>query len=258
MWKKWFSKTEKAVSELSYKEIDPSRLPRHIAIIMDGNGRWAQKQGLLRTVGHRAGVEALREIVKAASNLQIKALTAYAFSTENWKRPNEEVNFLMKLFSEYLDSEIEELNKNNVKIRFIGRMKDLSEVLQSKIERAQARTAANTGLILSLAVNYGSRDEITRAVKIIAEKTVNRQIAIDQITEETINACLDTAEIPELDLVIRPSGDLRVSNFLLWQMAYAELWFTDVHWPDFKPAHLVQAICDYQARDRRFGGLNQK
>lgn len=259
MWKKWFGKADKANEGFAaYQKIDPDRLPKHIAIIMDGNGRWAQKRGLLRTFGHRAGVETLREIVKSASNLQIKALTAYAFSTENWKRPDEEVNFLMKLFSDYLDSEIEELNQNNVKIRFIGRTGELSEVLQTKIESAQARTAANTGLILTLAVNYGSRDEITRAVKIIAEKVAKRQMDAEQITEDSIGAHLDTAEMPELDLVIRPSGDLRVSNFLLWQMAYAELWFTDVHWPDFKPAHFVQAICDYQARDRRFGGLNKK
>ncbi len=256
MWKKWFGKTKEDVSKLEeYKNVDFDRLPRHIAIIMDGNGRWAQKQGLLRTFGHRAGVETLREIVKSASSIGIQALTAYAFSTENWKRPDTEVKFLMDLFSEYLDSEIEELHENNIKIRFIGRIHELSDLLQSKIETAQLRTANNTGLILNLAVNYGSRDEITRTVKIIANKVKNNELNINEINEAMITNHLDTAGVPELDLVIRPSGDLRISNFLLWQMAYAEFWFTEINWPDFKSRHLLQAILAFQQRERRFGGL---
>ncbi len=256
MWKKWFGKTKEDVSKLEeYKNVDFDRLPRHIAIIMDGNGRWAQKQGLLRTFGHRAGVETLREIVKSASSIGIQALTAYAFSTENWKRPDTEVKFLMDLFSEYLDSEIEELHENNIKIRFIGRIHELSDLLQSKIETAQLRTANNTGLILNLAVNYGSRDEITRTVKIIANKVKNNELNINEINEAMITDHLDTAGVPELDLVIRPSGDLRISNFLLWQMAYAEFWFTEINWPDFKSRHLLQAILAFQQRERRFGGL---
>ena len=256
MWKRWFGKTNEDVTKLeAYKSIDFDKLPKHIAIIMDGNGRWAQKQGLMRTLGHRAGVETLREVVKAASGLGIQALTAYAFSTENWKRPDSEVKFLMDLFSEYLDREIDELHENNVKIRFIGIIEELSNLLQTKIESAQLRTANNTGLILNLAVNYGSRDEITRTVKIIANKVKNNEIKIEEINENFITNHLDTAGIPEVDLVIRPSGDLRISNFLLWQMAYAEFWFTEINWPDFKPNDLLQAVLSYQKRERRFGGL---
>ncbi|MEG6585918.1 isoprenyl transferase [Dendrosporobacter sp. 1207_IL3150] len=257
MWKKWFSKSGEVTKIPEVDLIDPTRIPQHVAVIMDGNGRWAQKQGLIRTFGHRAGVERLRDIVKAASRLGVKALTAYAFSTENWKRPDEEVNFLMSLFSEYLDTEIEELHQNQVKIRFIGKIDELALNLQHKIENAQARTSENTGLILNLAVNYGGRAEITRAVKIIAEKVQTGELKIEDISDNTIQNNLFTGELPDPDLLIRPSGDLRISNFLLWQSAYSELWFTDINWPDFKPEHLVQAIIDFQKRDRRFGGIKK-
>lgn len=259
MWKKWIGRkeTENKSAEI-YADIDLSKLPRHIAIIMDGNGRWAQKQGLLRTFGHRVGVESLKEIVRSASNIGIKALTAYAFSTENWKRPDEEVTFLMNLFSEYIDREIDELDAENIKIRFIGRIEELSDQLKIKFENAQTRTADNTGLILNLAVNYGSRDEITRAVKIIAQKVVENKVSIDAIDEKMLEDSLDTAGVPPLDLVIRPGGDYRISNFLLWQAAYAEFWYTNINWPDFKPCHLYEAIRDYQKRDRRFGGVKAK
>lgn len=257
MWKKWFGKSSEVFPAPGLNLIDRESIPRHIAIIMDGNGRWAQRKGLLRTFGHRAGVESLRDIVKAASELGIKVLTAYAFSTENWKRPDEEVNFLMSLFSEYLDSEIDELHQNDVQIKFIGKIDELAVTLQHKIENAQARTLHNNGLILNLAVNYGGRAEITRAVQIITEKVATGALKPEEITDNTIQDHLYTAALPDPDLLIRPSGDLRISNFLLWQSAYAEFWFTDINWPDFKPKHLIQAIIDYQKRDRRFGGVNK-
>ncbi|GBG56263.1 isoprenyl transferase [Sporomusaceae bacterium FL31] len=255
MWKKWFSKISKSSSEAGFSLLDPTRIPAHIAIIMDGNGRWAQRQGLIRTFGHRAGVESLRDIVKTASQIGVKVLTAYAFSTENWKRPDEEVNFLMSLFSEYLDNEIDELDQNQVQIRFIGKIDELAVALQHKIENAQTRTKKNCGLILNLAVNYGGRAEITRAVQIIADKVQSGELKPQDITDNTIQNYLYTQQLPDPDLLIRPSGDLRISNFLLWQSAYSEFWFTDINWPDFKPEHLVQAINDYQKRDRRFGGV---
>lgn len=259
MWKKLFGTENNDISQLdAYQKIDLNQVPKHIAIIMDGNGRWAQKKGLLRTLGHKAGVDTLKKIVKAAMKIEVKALTVYAFSTENWKRPHEEVDFLMNLFSEYLEREIDELYTDNTKIQFSGRIHELSKGLQNQIENAQTRTAGNTGLILNLAVNYGSRDEITRAVKIIAQQVLDHKITVDEIEESTIEQNLYTVDLPPLDLVIRPSGDLRISNFLLWQIAYAEFWFTETNWPDFKPSDLIEAIVDYQKRDRRFGGLNKK
>jgi undecaprenyl diphosphate synthase len=243
------------VTPQDYTGIDPQKLPRHIAIIMDGNGRWAQKRGLPRTFGHRAGVEALRGIVTTAAEIGIEVLTTYAFSTENWKRPTEEVNLLMSLFSEYLDNEINELHQNGVQIRFIGNTQELASGLQRKMEHAVNVTAANTGLILNIAVNYGGRAEIVRSVQLIAKKIADHQLNPEDITAEIIGQNLYTADLPDPDLLIRPSGDLRISNFLLWQSAYAELWFTNMNWPDFKPKDLIQAVLDYQRRERRFGGL---
>lgn len=254
VWKKWFGDKPKNKPD-NYDTIDPNKLPGHVAIIMDGNGRWAQKKGLPRTLGHRAGAETLREIVMTASELGIKVLTAYAFSTENWRRPTDEVNLLMSLLAEYLDNEINELDKNNVQVRFIGKIEDLALALQKKIEKAQTQTAHNTGLILNLAVNYGGRAELTRAVKIISEKVAKQELAIEAITEKIIEENLYTANLPAPDLLIRPSGDFRISNFLLWQIAYAEFWFTETNWPDFKPENFLQAIRDYQQRERRFGGV---
>lgn len=258
MWKKWFSKKSKDDNKKPYDSLDISRIPNHIAIIMDGNGRWAQKRGLPRTFGHSAGAETLRDIVKTASEIGVQVLTAYAFSTENWKRPTDEVSLLMKLLSDYLDNEIDELCDNNVKIRFIGDTKELAQVLQHKIEKAQTRTAKNTGLVLNLAVNYGGRAEIVRAVQIIANKIAQKELIPDEINETLIKQHLYTFDLPDPDLLIRPSGDFRISNFLLWQLAYTEFWFTNLFWPDFKPEHLIQAISDYQHRDRRFGGLTSK
>jgi undecaprenyl diphosphate synthase len=256
VWNKWFGRRNSgSLAATGYDQLDPQKLPSHIAIIMDGNGRWAKKRGLPRSLGHRAGVEALRDIVTAASEIGVGVLTAYAFSTENWKRPTEEVNLLMSLFSEYLDNEINELHKNKVQIRFIGKIDGLATGLQHKIDQAEQLTSGNTGLILNIAVNYGGRDEIVQAVKAIAEKVLNKEIIPSDINEATIKGQLYTPDIPDPDLLIRPSGDLRISNFLLWQSAYAELWFTTVNWPDFKPERLIQAILDYQQRERRFGGI---
>ncbi|HWR39708.1 MAG TPA: isoprenyl transferase [Patescibacteria group bacterium] len=260
MWKKWFSKKNVSVSQNSQANqalADAGPVPRHIAVIMDGNGRWARQKGCPRTFGHRAGAETLREIVKAASEIGVEVLSAYAFSTENWKRPAEEVSFLMRLFSDYLDNEINELDENNVKIRFIGNIGGLSLVLQNKIAKAQQQTAGNTGMVLNLAVNYGGRAEITQAVCQLAEKVQAGQMRPDEITEELIGNHLYTSGLPDPDLLIRPSGDCRISNFLLWQLAYTEFWLTDIQWPDFTPAHLLEAIQDFQRRDRRFGGLNK-
>lgn len=254
MWKKWFGRN-KSNTPTEYNQLNPDKIPKHIAIIMDGNGRWAQRRGLPRTFGHRAGVEALRGIVSSASEIGVGVLTTYAFSTENWKRPAEEVSLLMSLFSEYLDNEINELHDNGVQIRFIGNIGDLSRSLQKKIDRAQKMTAGNTGLILNIAVNYGGRAEILRAVQTIAQKVLNQELTTAAITDDVIHQYLYTSDLPDPDLLIRPSGDFRISNFLLWQSAYAELWFTNVNWPDFKTEHLIQAILDYQQRERRFGGL---
>ncbi|HWR43130.1 isoprenyl transferase [Sporomusa sp.] len=254
MWKKWFSKKD-TEEHNNYNNIDSEKIPRHVAIIMDGNGRWAQKKGFPRAFGHRAGAETLRGIVKASSEIGIQVLTAYAFSTENWRRPADEVDLLMSLLADYLDNEITELHQNNVQIRFIGKIDELAPTLQKKIEKAQAQTAHNTGLILNLAVNYGGRAELLRAVKIIAEKVLHKDLELQAIDESIIEEHLYTANLPAPDLLIRPSGDFRISNFLLWQMAYTEFWFTDINWPDFKSEDLVRAIYEFQQRERRFGGI---
>lgn len=238
-------------------QIDKDRLPKHIAIIMDGNGRWANKKGLPRTFGHKAGAEALRSIVKICSQIGIGALTVYAFSTENWKRPKDEVSFLMTLLSDYIDSEIEELDSKNVKIQFIGAVDELADNLQEKIRYAQEKTQFNSGLCFNIAVNYGSRTEILKAVQKIAQKAEVGEIKAAELTEQHISNYLYTAGLPDPDILIRSSGEMRLSNFLLWQLAYTELWMTDKNWPDFKPDDLCMAIIDYQKRDRRFGGLNK-
>jgi undecaprenyl diphosphate synthase len=255
VWKKWFGKADKR--DKQYEGLDPARVPRHVAIIMDGNGRWAQKRGLPRTFGHRAGAEALRAIVRTAAELRIGVLTTYAFSTENWKRPAEEVDLLMNLFSDYLDNEIGELNDNGIRLRFSGQTEALAPGLREKIAQAEAKTAANEGMILNIAVNYGGRAEITRAVQLIAADVASGAMAPDDISEEVIGRHLYTAGMPDPDLLIRPAGDQRLSNFLLWQSAYAEFWFTDINWPDFRPEHLIAAVADFQRRDRRFGGLTR-
>lgn len=254
-WRVRGQKTDSQKFDELMAAIDGNRLPIHIAIIMDGNGRWATRRGLPRAMGHRAGVESLREIVNICSGLGIPHLTVYAFSTENWKRPKEEVNILMDLLVEYLKKEIAELNSKNVRVRAIGRISELPDRAVAALAEAEELTRKNTGLSLNLALNYGGRTEITEAVRKIAEMAKNGGIQLDQVNEELIASCLYTGGIPDPDLLIRPSGEQRISNFLLWQVAYAEFWYSPELWPDFRKVHLLQAILDYQTRQRRFGGL---
>jgi undecaprenyl diphosphate synthase len=227
--------------------------PRHIAIIMDGNGRWATEKGLPRVRGHQAGVESIREVVRACGELGIRYLTLYAFSTENWARPKDEVNFLMNLLSEYLDRELKELSANDVKLRVIGKMGDLPDEVQQKIGRNLDATRNNTGLVLTLALSYSSRVEIVDAARRIAEKVSGAAMRLEDITPETFAQHLYTAGIPDPDLLIRTSGELRISNFLLWQLSYTEIYVTEKLWPDFRKEDLQEAIQEYTRRERRFG-----
>jgi undecaprenyl diphosphate synthase len=235
--------------------IDETNLPKHVAIIMDGNGRWAKKRRMPRGYGHRAGAETLKKIVRAASDIGIKVLTVYAFSTENWKRPQEEVSLLMSLIEEYVGKNILELNENNVIMRFIGNIAELSPTLQRVIRRAEENTATNTGLILNLAINYGGRDELVQAIHHLAVKVQQGELLPAEIDEAMVGHYLYTAPSTDVDLLIRPGADYRISNFLLWQVAYAEFWFTDLFWPDFTKDTLLDAIRSFQSRERRFGGL---
>lgn len=238
--------------------LDMNNIPRHIAIIMDGNGRWAKAQGKVRTFGHQAGAETLKTIVRAANDLGVKVISAYAFSTENWKRPVTEVNFIMELLSRYLTNEIDEFNENNVQVRFIGSREGLPDIVKQKMDHAIAETKNNTGIILNLAINYGGQAEILHAVRSIAAEAAAGTLDVAQIDNQVVENHLYTAGLPAPDLLIRPGGDLRISNFLLWQIAYAEIWTTKVFWPEFTPDHLVEAILAYQGRERRFGGLIDK
>lgn len=224
----------------------PEHGARHVAIIMDGNGRWAKKRHLPHTVGHQRGVEALRELIRGIRDFGLEALTIYAFSTENWRRPDEEVSDLMALMKRFILSDLEEMAENNIRLRVIGNYKGFAPDVVELIEKALLSTAENTGTILAVALNYGSQDEIARAAAKAAEKGA--------ITPETIEAELDTAGLPPLDLLIRTSGEVRLSNFLLWQAAYAELYFTDVLWPDFGPDDLAEALEEFVRRERRYGG----
>ena len=219
---------------------------RHVAIIMDGNGRWAKKRHLPRAVGHQRGVEAVRRMIRGAREFGLEALTLYAFSTENWRRPDEEVSDLMGLMKRFILSDLEEMARNNIRLKVIGDFRAFKPDVAELIDKALARTAENTGTTLVVALNYGAQDEIARAARKAAEKGL--------ITPESIAAELDTADLPPLDLLIRTSGELRLSNFLLWQAAYAELWFTDVLWPDFGPEHLAEALDAFAERERRYGG----
>jgi len=253
-----FWQRRKPVSEIDSFSLEHGKIPQHIAIIMDGNGRWAQKRGLPRTFGHKAGAEVLRSILTDASNLGIRYLTAYAFSTENWRRPHDEVDFLMDLFSTYLDNEVDYLIKNQVQLRFIGSTSRLSAELRRRIEEAEIKTAQGNGITLNLAVDYGGRAEIVHAAQKITQEVLDGKLSVTEIDEKTFASALFTHDQPDPDLLIRPGGDMRISNFLLWQLAYAELWITDVLWPDFTPYHFHQAIHDFQNRDRRFGGLTPR
>jgi undecaprenyl diphosphate synthase len=229
-------------------------VPRHVAIIMDGNGRWAKKRFLPRLAGHRAGAEAVRKTVQAASDMGIRTLTLYAFSSENWKRSTEEVSDLMGLITLYLRREIAELNRKNVRLRTIGDIAGLDGTLINLIKEGVESTKANSGLEFVLALNYGAQDELVRAVKQIVQCVADGSMMPDDIVPEAIEKRLDTSELPPLDLLIRTSGERRLSNFLLWQAAYAELLFVDTLWPDFDGEKLADAVADYGSRDRRFGG----
>ncbi|MBR6239643.1 MAG: isoprenyl transferase [Clostridia bacterium] len=233
----------------------PSRMPEHIAIICDGNGRWAQERGLPRTSGHKEGVARVKELVRLASGLGIEALTFYAFSTENWKRPKEEVSVLMALLVEVLNREIAELHKNNVKLRIIGKKDGLSDTIRNKISEAEKLTENNTGLRLNIAFNYGGRDEIVRSFKKIAEKIKSTELSVEDIDEKLISDNLDTSGIPDPDFIIRTSGEQRLSNFLLYQSAYSELYFPQVYFPDFGKDQFEIALKEYSNRNRRYGKL---
>ena len=233
--------------------IDFARLPRHVAVIMDGNGRWARLRNKHRVEGHRAGIDAVRDTVETAARLGIEVLTLYAFSIENWKRPESEVSVLMGLLKHYLRSELETLLKNNIRFRVVGRGDELAPDVREELARAEERTASATGLQFNIALNYGGRAEITDAVKRLLAELLRDGRSPDAIDEQAIAAHLYTAGQPDPDLLIRTSGELRVSNFLLWQIAYTELFITPVLWPDFTRRHLFEAIVAYQGRDRRFG-----
>ncbi|CAH0119844.1 Ditrans,polycis-undecaprenyl-diphosphate synthase ((2E,6E)-farnesyl-diphosphate specific) [Paenibacillus sp. CECT 9249] len=236
--------------------LSDDNIPRHIAVIMDGNGRWANRKGLPRFAGHHSGMKAVKRITIAADAMGVKYLTMYAFSTENWKRPKEEVDFLMKLPQEFLAIELQELIDKNVQVRMMGYKEDLPEHTLRAIEEAESKTKNNTGLVLNFALNYGSRRELAETVKEIAKRIESGELSAEQITEEQIERQLLSSHLPDPDLLIRTSGELRLSNFMLWQLAYSELWFTDVYWPEFTEAHLYEAIAEYQRRTRRYGGLS--
>ena len=236
--------------------VDKTKMPRHVAIIMDGNGRWANSRGLLRTAGHTAGVKTLKNILKTAVNLKLESLTVYAFSTENWKRPHTEVEFLMHLFSEYLEREKQEMHANNVRIKFLGRTEDFAPSLQKLMRDSVELMKNNTGVKFNVAADYGGQDEIIRAAQKLARRVQDGSLAPENISPQLFENELDTCGQPPVDLMIRTSGDLRVSNFLLWQAAYAEFWFTDTPWPEFTPEEFVDALVDFGKRNRRFGALS--
>jgi undecaprenyl diphosphate synthase len=233
-------------------------VPQHVAIIMDGNGRWAQLRGKKRVVGHKSGVESVRASVSTAAKKGVKALTLFAFSSENWQRPEKEVNVLMDLFMFVLTREVKRLHKNDIQFRVIGDVSKFSTKLQKMIKNSEALTAENQGMVLSIAANYGGRWDITHAARKLAEKVAQQEITTSEITEESLNAQTSLAGLPELDLLIRTGGDFRISNFLLWQAAYAEFYFTDVLWPDFNEKEFIKAITHFDQRERRFGQTGEQ
>ena len=244
------------MSELSH--IDLNTIPEHVAIIMDGNGRWAKSHGEDRLFGHSKGVDAVRETLKTAQELKVKFLTLYAFSTENWNRPKEEVDGLMNLLVMSLANEIEEMNENGVRLQAIGDLKGLPQECQKSLYEAIEKTKSNTNITLVLALNYSSKWEIKEMVKTLSSKISKNEISEDEITDEMVSAHLTTEKIPDPELLIRTSGERRVSNFLLWQIAYAELYFSEVLWPDFNKEHFEEAITSYQKRERRFGKTSEQ
>ncbi|MCL9808081.1 isoprenyl transferase [Flavobacterium luminosum] len=239
-------------------KINTDNLPKHLAIIMDGNGRWAKQKGMLRAFGHENGTKSVRTTVEACARLGIENLTLYAFSTENWNRPKLEVELLMKLLISSLKKELETLVKNNIKLNAIGNLDNLPKVVQKELLEVIEKTKMNTRMTLTLALSYGSREEILNAVKKISDKVKNNIISIDSIDETVLNNHLYTHDLTDVDLVVRTSGEHRISNFLLWQIAYAEFYFTDVLWPDFTEEHLYEAIISYQKRERRFGKTSEQ
>lgn len=244
---------------MTFKEqINPNTLPKHIAIIMDGNGRWAKKQGLMRAAGHEKGTKAVRDVVEGCSEIGVENLTLYAFSTENWKRPKREVDTLMKLLVSSLKKEIKTLQDNNIKLNAIGLINTLPQKAQKELAEVMEKTKTNTRMTLTLALSYGSREELVQAVKQISEKVKNSEISSKEIDESVINKHLYTHNLPDVDMVIRTSGEQRISNFLLWQIAYAELFFTEILWPDYRKENLFEAIYNYQNRERRFGKTSEQ
>lgn len=236
-------------------EVDYNNLPEHIGIIMDGNGRWARKRGLPRSAGHREGAKTLEKLTRFAGDIGIKYITYYAFSTENWKRPSKEVESLMKLMTMYLDDYKRLLGGEDIRIRIIGKREGLSEEILKKIEIVENDTKHNSKITMNIAVNYGGREDILNSVKIIADKVEKGLLKPEDITEEDISSNLYTNYMPDPDLIIRPSGELRLSNFLMWQSAYSEFWFSDINWPDFTKDDFLRAISDFQKRNRRYGGV---
>jgi undecaprenyl diphosphate synthase len=235
------------------RQIDAARLPAHVAIIMDGNGRWAAERHLPRVEGHRAGIESVRDTVETAARLGLKVLTLYAFSIENWKRPASEVSTLMLLLKRYLRSELKTLLGNNIRFNVIGRAEALASDVREELDAAAVRTAANTGMLFNIALNYGGRAEIVDA----ARRAIRDGVPADALDEQRFGELLYTGGQPDPDLLIRTSGEMRVSNFLLWQIAYSEIWVTDTRWPDFRRRHLLEAIVDFQKRERRYGGITE-
>ena len=242
----------------SLDKIDTTNLPKHLAIIMDGNGRWAKKQGLLRALGHESGTKSVKENIKSCAKLGIEFLTLYAFSSENWNRPKIEVETLMKILIRALKKELKTLQDNNIKLNAIGNLDKLPKSAQKELLDVMDKTKDNTRMTLTLALSYGSREEIVNAVRKISDKVKNNIISLDTIDDSIINEHLYTRNLPEVDLLIRTSGEHRISNFLLWQIAYAELYFTDILWPDFKEQDLYEAIISYQKRERRFGKTSEQ
>lgn len=256
--KSFFSAKENKNKEITQEQLTGYSLPAHLAIIMDGNGRWAKKRGLPRTAGHRAGAESLRGVVEACGDLGIRYLTVYAFSTENWKRPQEEIDALMGLLVEYIEKELDLLKNKGVRIKAIGNIEGLPSKAITRIKKAEEETKDNQRLFLQLALNYGGRRDILNAVQKISVDVLNGKILPEKIEEHIFANYLTTSGIPEPDLLIRTAGEKRLSNFLLWECAYTEFWFTDIFWPDFQTEHLYCALSDFQHRQRRFGGLKKE
>ncbi|MEN8858700.1 MAG: isoprenyl transferase [Flavobacteriaceae bacterium] len=238
--------------------IDLTNVPNHVAVIMDGNGRWAKGKGMNRIFGHKNALTAVRETIESAAEIGTKAITLYAFSTENWKRPQLEVNALMSLLISSLNKELKTFQENEVKVNAIGNIKSLPEKAQKTLQEVRDKTQNNKRIVLTLALSYGAREEIVNTIKNISKKVVNNELSIEEIDEKIINNHLYTFNLPDVDLMIRTSGEQRISNFLLWQMAYAELYFTDILWPDFRKEHFYDAIIEYQNRERRFGKTSEQ